>query len=103
MLPEMKSICLTLLLLFASSWAWAVPFTLHNRSLKSIPLLIPSVMNPNLSPLSKSGVELAVGQSIYFMHAGERYLLLSVTEDLRGQTLAVSRLLRARKKALGLR
>ena len=39
-----------------------ITFTLQNKTAKSIPLIIPSVMNPNLSPFSKSGVDLKVGQ-----------------------------------------
>lgn len=52
--------------------AQAIPMTFHNGSLKSIPLQIPGVMNPNLSPLSDSGVTLEVGQKV---------LLFEVTSD----------------------
>jgi hypothetical protein len=51
-----------------------IPFTLRNNGLKAVPLEIPGVMNPNLSPLSNSGVDLAVGQQIFFRHRGKRYL-----------------------------
>ena len=40
--------------------------TFHNGSFISIPLIIPGVMNPNLSPKSNSGVSLDVGQEVYF-------------------------------------
>jgi hypothetical protein len=56
----------------------AVPLTLINTSLKSIYLEIPGVMNPNLSPLSRSGVDLAVGQKIYFIYKGNRRQLLLI-------------------------
>jgi len=85
---------------FFSLETFAVPFTLRNNSLKSIPLEIPGVMNPNLSPMSKSMVDLCVGQEIFFDYNGERTLLLTVTEDLKNQKLNVSRLISQRKKEL---
>lgn len=100
----MKSVALVLLLgmglLFNS--LYAVPFVLRNNSLTSIPLSIPGVMNPNLSPVSNSSVDLAVGQKIFFFVKKKKYLLLEVTEELAGKTLAVEELVRARKKELGL-
>ena len=80
----------------------SVPFTLKNRSLQSIYLEIPGVMNPNLSPMSNSGVDLAVGQRLYFFHKGKRYLLLEVSEELKDQSVVVNQLIRQRKKELGL-
>jgi len=56
----------------------SISFTLSNTSAKSIPLIIPNVMNPNLSPFSDSGVDLVVGQEILFKEKGKRYLLLKV-------------------------
>ena len=79
----------------------AVNSTLQNTTVKSIPLWIPSVMNPNLSPLSKSGVTLKVGQKIYFRHKLKRRLLLEVVAENKGQTLNVAKLIRQRKKELG--
>lgn len=99
----MKKLLLSLALtLFVSLGLFAVPFTLHNSSLKSIPLRIPGVMNPNLSPVSDSGVDLAVGQEIFFYHKKKKYLLLTVTESLRDQRLVVDELIRDRKRELGL-
>ncbi|MEY3443164.1 MAG: hypothetical protein RLZZ519_1445 [Bacteroidota bacterium] len=80
----------------------AVPFTLHNGSLKSIYLKIPGVMNPNLSPVSDSGVDLAVGQQIFFFVKKKKYLLLEVTENLAGKRLVVDDLIRQRKRELGI-
>ena len=80
----------------------AVPFTLRNNSLKSIYLEIPGVMNPNLSPMSNSGVDLREGQKIYFFDGRRKYLLLEVTADLEGEKLDVSELIRTRKKELGI-
>lgn len=80
----------------------AVPFVLRNNSLSSIPLAIPGVMNPNLSPVSNSSVDLKVGQKIYFFVKKKKYLLLEVNETLAGQTLAVDQLIRQRRKELGL-
>lgn len=83
----------------------SVSFTLRNNSLKSIPLNIPGVMNPNLSPMSNSGVSLKVGQKIYFYPNGKKVfskkeLLLEVTEDLKGKTLKVNELIKEREKEL---
>lgn len=97
----MKSLILTACLLLCMGLAKAVPFTLHNSTLYSIPLIIPGVMNPNLSPMSNSGVDLQVGQKIFFKAKGRRYLLLEVTEDLRGIELDVGQLLKERKRELG--
>lgn len=78
-------------------------FTLENTTGKSIPLLIPSVMNPNLSPFSKSGVDLKVGQEILFREKGKKYVLLTVDEKIQnGATLNVSELIKDKKKELGI-
>jgi len=79
-----------------------VPLILKNNTLRSIPLEIPGVMNPNLSPLSYSGVELNVGQEVYFLHQGERYLLLEVSEKLANKKIKVAKLIKQRKKELDL-
>lgn len=79
-----------------------VSFTLRNNSAKSIPLLIPSVMNPNLSPFSNSGVDLVVGQEILFRQGGKKHVLLTVDASLQGQKVDVSKLLKERKEELGL-
>lgn len=59
-----------------------ITFTLHNSSSKSIPLVIPTVMNPNLSPFSNSGVKLQVGQKIFYKKNGKKKLLLVVDESI---------------------
>jgi hypothetical protein len=80
-----------------------VNFTLLNNSAKSIPLLIPNVMNPNLSPFSSSGVSLKIGQEILFHEKGKKYTLLVVDDTIEeGAEIEVSKLLKARKKELGL-
>lgn len=80
-----------------------VSFSLMNDTAKSIPLLIPSVMNPNLSPFSRSGVDLKYGQKILFRHKGKRYTLLVVDETIKnGDKIKVGELLKQRKKELGL-
>ena len=60
-----------------------VTFTLHNSSTSSIPLIIPSVMNPNLSPFSNSGVKLKLGQKIYYKKNGRKKVLLVVDDSIR--------------------
>ena len=80
-----------------------VSFTLHNKTARSIPLLIPSVMNPNLSPFSESGVRLKIGQEILFRENGRRYVLLTVDASIEpGDKIDVAQRLKARKQALGL-
>ena len=73
-----------------------IEFTLRNNSLKSIPLWIPGVMNPNLSPMSSSGVGLKVGQKVYFKHRGKKELLLEVKGDYDTRVLDVAKLIRDR-------
>lgn len=60
-----------------------VSFTLRNNTLKSIPLIIPSVMNPNLSPKSNSGVYLKYGQKVYLRKGASKKLILTVDETIR--------------------
>ncbi len=79
-----------------------INFTLHNSSLQSIPLVIPGVMNPNLSPLSDSGVGLQMGQPVYFRQKGKDILLFKVDENIReGERIDVAELIRERKQELG--
>lgn len=80
-----------------------ISFTLTNSSAKSIPLIIPNVMNPNLSPFSSSGVDLKVGQELLFRNGLKKYVLLTVDSSIEeGQKIDVAKLLRKRKKELGL-
>ncbi len=78
-------------------------FTLQNTSANSIPLIIPNVMNPNLSPFSKSGVDLKIGQEILFKEKGKKYVLLVVEDAIEnGATIDVAALLKKRKEELAL-
>ncbi|MEN1783551.1 MAG: hypothetical protein AAGF77_00290 [Bacteroidota bacterium] len=78
-------------------------FVLVNSSTETIPLFIPNVMNPNLSPNSKSRVALEIGQKLFFRHKGKRYVLLIVDQNMKsGAEVEVSQLLQDRKMALGL-
>tara|TARA_R110002050_G_scaffold280921_1_gene428105 strand:+ start:622 stop:1221 length:600 start_codon:yes stop_codon:yes gene_type:complete len=86
-----------------SNAAKDIPFTLRNSTARSIPLIIPGVMNPNLSPFSNSGVSLKVGQEILFRQGFRNYLLLRVDESIEaGKVLDVAKLLKERKLELGL-
>ncbi|MEM7163316.1 MAG: hypothetical protein AAF487_12850 [Bacteroidota bacterium] len=81
-----------------------ISFTLRNNGAKSIPLIIPSVMNPNLSPFSNSGVDLKIGQKILFKQNGKKHLLLEVDRSIKnGDVINVGDLLKERKKELGLK
>lgn len=80
-----------------------VSFTLVNNTAKSIPLIIPTVMNPNLSPFSKSGVDLKYGQKVYFKAKGKRHILLIVNDKIKdGDILKVGQLIKQRKQELDL-
>lgn len=80
-----------------------VSFILENTSNESIPLWIPNVMNPNLSPNSKSAVELKYGQKIFFRNGMKKHLLLEVDEKLAQKTVIdVVQLLSVRKKEMGI-
>jgi hypothetical protein len=64
--------------------------TFHNGSLKSIPLNIPGVMNPNLFPISDSGVTLEVGQKVFYFpngKKGKKELLFEVDDTFRKDTI----------------
>ncbi|NKI31051.1 hypothetical protein [Croceivirga thetidis] len=81
-----------------------ISFTLVNSSSESIPLIIPNVMNPNLSPNSNSGVDLGIGQELIFRNKGKRYVLFTVDETIKnGDKIDVYKLLQERKKELGLK
>ena len=92
----MKKILAALLLFICIGHdSMAVPFKLVNKKLRSIKLEIPGVMNPNLSPLSYSGVDLKVGQKIYFYYRGKRIELLEVKDSLKGQKINVAKRIKA--------
>lgn len=59
-----------------------INFTLRNETLKSIPLIIPGVMNPNLSPQSNSGVSLKIGQDVKYRKGGRTRVLFVVDESI---------------------
>lgn len=81
-----------------------VHLTFRNMSLKSIPLVIPGVMNPNLNLLSNSGVELAFGQEVFYFINGDKRkkaLLLVVGDQFKdGEVLEIDALIKEKKKAL---
>jgi hypothetical protein len=77
----------------------SLSFTLHNSTLRSIPLIIPNVMNPNLSPMSFSGVTLDIGQEIFYKKGISRKLLLVVDENIQhGDKIDVDKLIRELEK-----
>lgn len=91
-------------LCFASVKSQNIPMTFHNGSFHSIPLIIPGVMNPNLSPKSDSGVGLDVGQKVYFFPNGKkknRELLFIVNATWKKDTiLQIDKIIEKRKKEL---
>ena len=58
-------------------------FYLENNTAQRIPLIIPGVMNPNLSPFSRSGVDLKNGQKIFLDFNGKNILILNVTDSIK--------------------
>ena len=92
------------LFFLANGNAQAIPMTFHNGSLKSIPLQIPGVMNPNLSPLSDSGVTLEVGQKVFYFpngKKGRKDLLFEVDNTFRKDTiLQIDEMIKQKKKQL---
>jgi hypothetical protein len=79
-----------------------IPMTFHNGSLKSIPLNIPGVMNPNLSPISDSGVTLEVGQKVFYFpngKKGKKELLFEVNGTFKKDTiLQIHEIIRQKKQ-----
>lgn len=72
-----------------------INFTLQNTSTKTISLIIPDVMNPNLSPLSNSGVALKMGQQIFYKKGLRKYLLFTVDESIQqGDKVDIAKLIR---------
>lgn len=96
-----KIISLLFTLFFANTKAQNIPMTFHNGSFRSIPLIIPGVMNPNLSPKSNSGISLEVGQKVYFLPNGKRNskaLLFTVDTTFKKDTvLQIDEIIRKRK------
>lgn len=90
----------TFSLCFSTVYTQNVSFKLRNTGLKSIPLEIPGVMNPKLSPLTWSGLSLKIGQKIYFLNKGNREILLKIDRSLEGKKLNIKKLIKKRKKEL---
>ena len=90
------------LFFLANGKSQAIPITFHNGSLKSIPLNIPGIMNPNLSPLSNSGIELEPGQKIFYFpngKKGKKELLFEVDNTFRKDTiLQIDEIIKQKKK-----
>jgi hypothetical protein len=95
-----KSKLIIAALILASTQASAADLTFKNTSLRSIPLEIPGVMNPNLNPMSDSGVTLDKGQKIYFKYKGQRTLLLEITNQKDGDIIVINDVIAARRAEL---
>ena len=57
-------------------------FYLENNTAQKIPLHIPGVMDPNLNPFSRSGVDLKNGQEIYLKINNKKLLILTITDTI---------------------
>ena len=57
-------------------------------------------MNPNLSPKSKSGVSLKVGQKILFKYKGKWAVLFVVDKELDGKTVDVAYIVKRKKNKM---
>jgi hypothetical protein len=99
----LKRVSLVTLLLMSLAFsskisAQYVPMTFQNGSLKSISLEIPGVMNPNLNPMSNSGVSLKIGQKVFFYPKGKKELLFVVDSSIKKDTvLRIDEIIKARK------
>jgi hypothetical protein len=72
-----------------------VNFTLQNTSAKSIPIIIPTVMNPNLSPFSNSGVGLKYSQEVFLNKKGKKEKILTVGPQIKeGDVIDVAKLIK---------
>ena len=91
-------------LFYSNTNAQNIPMTFHNGSFASIPLVIPGVMNPNLSPKSNSGVSLDVGQKVYFFPNGKKKnkeILFIVAATWKNDTiLQIDKMIQKRKREL---
>lgn len=72
----------------------SVSVTFLNKSLTSIPLRIEGVMNPNLSPMSSSGVTAAEGTRVYYRKKGKDVLVFTFTEEYNDTEVIVDELLK---------
>lgn len=106
---HVKKIALSVYIVFGMAMvhqatAQIIPMTFRNGSIHSIPLVIPGVMNPNLSPMSNSGVSLEVGQKVYFFPNGkksDKKILFIVEPNWKRDTvLRIDQIVDIRKKAL---
>lgn len=86
---------------FSQEKKWVNGLVFKNTSLKSIPLTIPGVMNPNLSPLSTSNVSIPEGTVVSFFYNKKKYDLVTITADME-KTIIVNELIEQRKKELNL-
>lgn len=99
----MKKSVFLFLLFFGYGFALhATSFELKNTSVKAVKLKIPRVMTPSLAPLSSSSIDLKPGQKVFFYHKNKKYLLFKVTKDMEGKSFQVNKLIRDRKRELGL-
>ena len=100
----MKNILFTLFIVLLTTIfsQKSVKLTFHNGSLKSIPLVIPGVMNPNLNPLSNSGVELEYGQEVFYFENGDKRkkaLLFIVGDQFKdGEILEIDELIKEKNQ-----
>jgi len=62
-------------------------FYLVNSTAQTLPILIPGIMNPKLTPFSQSGFDLPWGQKIFLKTPGENLLLLTVSDTIRKGSL----------------
>ena len=69
-------------------------FYLENNTSQKIPLQIPGVMNSNLNPFSRSGVDLKNGQKIFLSLGKKKVLILTITDTIaHGSRIDVARLI----------
>ena len=76
----------------------AFDLILENTTDQSIPLRIPGIMNPNLSPYSKSGVRLPMGQEIFLKKGMKQRLIFRVDANIQdGMTIDIAKRIKEAK------
>lgn len=81
----------------------SIKVKLKNNSLRSYHLVIPNVLEIESVILGANTFCLGLGQEIYFVHEGKNYLLLTAQTEPSKQVYSLPKLIKKRKKALGLK
>lgn len=79
-----------------------IQIKLNNNSLKSYHLVIPNVLETESVVFGSNSFCMTPGQEIYFVYEGRNYLLLTASTS-KNQKYNLPKLVRSRRKELGLK